>query len=90
MMFSVPLYFQVTARTSYAEAGAHLMPAVVGNALGGLFSGALIKKLVDSPLSFCSLTWLTLPQIRALQSPRCLRHPFVVRQLPRPYASMAR
>lgn len=44
MMFSVPLYFQITARTSNAEAGAHLFPAVAGNCLGGLLSGVFIKR----------------------------------------------
>ncbi|KAK1763022.1 major facilitator superfamily domain-containing protein [Phialemonium atrogriseum] len=44
MMFLVPLYFQVTTRTSNAEAGAHLFPAVVGNAVGGLISGVYIKR----------------------------------------------
>jgi formate/nitrite transporter FocA (FNT family) len=44
MMFSVPLYFQVTARTSNTEAGAHLFPAVAGNAIGGLLSGIFIKR----------------------------------------------
>jgi formate/nitrite transporter FocA (FNT family) len=45
-MFSVPLYFQVTQRTSNTVSGAHLVPAVVGNALGGLISGLLIKRCV--------------------------------------------
>ncbi|KAK4152204.1 major facilitator superfamily domain-containing protein [Chaetomidium leptoderma] len=44
LMFSVPLYFQITARASNTAAGAHLVPAVFGNALGGLISGLLIKK----------------------------------------------
>ncbi|KAK3305409.1 major facilitator superfamily domain-containing protein [Chaetomium strumarium] len=44
LMFSVPLYFQITARASSTAAGAHLVPAVVGNALGGLISGLLIKR----------------------------------------------
>ncbi|KAM7211592.1 Major facilitator superfamily domain containing protein [Rhypophila decipiens] len=44
LMFSVPLYFQITARTSNAAAGAHLVPAVVGNAVGGVLSGLLIKR----------------------------------------------
>jgi hypothetical protein len=43
-MFSVPLYFQITARASNTVAGAHLVPAVFGNALGGLISGLLIKR----------------------------------------------
>lgn len=43
-MFSVPLYFQVTAKSSNAEAGLHLFPAVAGNAIGGVISGVLIKR----------------------------------------------
>jgi hypothetical protein len=44
LMFSVPLYFQVTERTSNTVAGAHLFPAVAGNAVGGIIAGLLIKK----------------------------------------------
>ncbi|CAK7216014.1 hypothetical protein SCUCBS95973_002661 [Sporothrix curviconia] len=44
MMFSVPLYFKVTASVSNTEAGAHLFPAVAGNAVGGIVSGIYIKK----------------------------------------------
>ncbi|KAK0610573.1 major facilitator superfamily domain-containing protein [Bombardia bombarda] len=44
LMFSVPLYFQVTARASNTVAGAHLVPAVVGNAVGGILSGFFIKR----------------------------------------------
>ena len=43
-MFAVPLYFQVTAKASSTVAGAHLFPAVFGNAIGGLISGAVIKR----------------------------------------------
>lgn len=43
-MFSVPLYFQVTSGASNTASGAHLVPAVVGNALGGLVSGVIIKR----------------------------------------------
>ncbi|POS71965.1 major facilitator superfamily transporter [Diaporthe helianthi] len=43
MMFSVPLYFQVTQRVSNTAAGAHLMPAVIGNAIGGIISGYFIR-----------------------------------------------
>jgi hypothetical protein len=42
-MFSVPIYFQVTANSSNAEAGLHLFPAVAGNAFGGVLSGIIIK-----------------------------------------------
>lgn len=44
LMFTVPLYFQVTAKATSTVAGAHLVPAVVGNAIGGLVSGAVIKR----------------------------------------------
>lgn len=44
LMFAVPLYFQVTANASSTVAGAHLVPAVFGNAIGGLISGAVIKR----------------------------------------------
>lgn len=44
IMFAVPLYFQVTERTSNTVAGAHLFPAVVGNAIGAILAGAWIKK----------------------------------------------
>lgn len=49
-MFSVPIYFKVTARMSNTEAGMHLVPAVVGNAVGGLLSGAIIKRYTPIPL----------------------------------------
>jgi MFS family permease len=44
MMFSVPLYFQVTSKASNTVAGAHLAPAVIGNATGGIISGLLINR----------------------------------------------
>ncbi|KAL4783612.1 major facilitator superfamily domain-containing protein [Aspergillus varians] len=44
MMFTVPLYFQVTARASSTIAGAHLIPAVAGNTVGGLTAGFFIRK----------------------------------------------
>ncbi|KAL2179355.1 major facilitator superfamily domain-containing protein [Thermothelomyces heterothallicus CBS 202.75] len=44
LMFSVPLYFQITTRSSNTASGAHLVPAVVGNAIGGLISGVIIKR----------------------------------------------
>ncbi|KAL7629507.1 hypothetical protein AAE478_001028 [Parahypoxylon ruwenzoriense] len=43
MMVSVPLYFQVTERSSSTVAGAHLMPAVIGNTIGALLTGAWIR-----------------------------------------------
>ncbi|KAH6685877.1 major facilitator superfamily transporter [Plectosphaerella plurivora] len=44
LMFAVPLYFQVTQRTSNTVAGAHLFPAVAGNAVGGIMAGAYIRR----------------------------------------------
>jgi MFS family permease len=44
MMFSVPLYFRVTKNTSNAEAGSHLLPAVLSNTFGGLLAGIVIQK----------------------------------------------
>ncbi|KFY33322.1 hypothetical protein V494_07735 [Pseudogymnoascus sp. VKM F-4513 (FW-928)] len=44
MMYTVPLYFQVTQDASTAVAGAHLFPAVTGVAVAGLLSGYVIKR----------------------------------------------
>ncbi|KAI2606648.1 MFS general substrate transporter [Hypoxylon sp. NC1633] len=44
MMYTVPLYFQVTERSSSTVAGAHLMPAVIGNTVGGLLTGTWIRR----------------------------------------------
>lgn len=44
VMVSVPLYFQITSNASNTVAGAHLIPAVVGNATGGILSGAIINR----------------------------------------------
>lgn len=46
LMFAVPLYFQVTQRASSTVAGAHLFPAVAGNALGAMICGYAIKRFV--------------------------------------------
>ncbi|KAF4467268.1 Major facilitator superfamily domain general substrate transporter [Fusarium albosuccineum] len=43
MMFSVPLYFQVTQRASAAKSGAHIVPAVVANTIGALASGKMVQ-----------------------------------------------
>ncbi|MCJ1236560.1 hypothetical protein MMC14_004541 [Varicellaria rhodocarpa] len=40
VMFTVPLYFQVTVRASVTNADAHLIPAVLGNAIGGLITAS--------------------------------------------------
>ena len=44
MMFSVPLYFRVTANASNTAAGSHLFPAVLGNTVGGLLAGLTIQR----------------------------------------------
>lgn len=44
LMFAVPLYFQVTTNASNTVAGAHLVPAVLGNAISGLVSGVVISR----------------------------------------------
>ncbi|KAH8429260.1 uncharacterized protein LDX57_006927 [Aspergillus melleus] len=44
MLFSVPLYFQVTQRASATVAGGHMVPAVVGNTFGGLLAGVFIRR----------------------------------------------
>ncbi|KAH8664200.1 major facilitator superfamily transporter [Xylariales sp. PMI_506] len=44
LMFVVPLYFQVSQRVSNTVAGAHLLPAVVGNAIGGIAAGRIIRR----------------------------------------------
>jgi hypothetical protein len=43
-MMLVPIYFQVSAHASLTTAGAHLMPSVIGNAVGGLMVGYIINK----------------------------------------------
>ncbi|KAI0440589.1 major facilitator superfamily transporter [Xylaria telfairii] len=44
LMYFVPLYFQVTSGASNTVAGLHLVPAVVGNAVGGLVAGYFIRR----------------------------------------------
>lgn len=44
MLFSVPMYFQLTECSSNTTAGLHLVPAVIGNTVGGLLAGFLIEK----------------------------------------------
>ena len=44
LVMSVPLYFQATKHATTAAAGAYLVPAFVGNTLGGLLSGYWIRK----------------------------------------------
>ncbi|KAF2186145.1 hypothetical protein K469DRAFT_726244 [Zopfia rhizophila CBS 207.26] len=49
LMFAVPLYFQVTAKTSNTVAGAHLFPAVARNAVSGISSGIIMHRWLESP-----------------------------------------
>ena len=42
--YAIPLYFQLAAEVSVSQAGLRLVPSVIGNATGGLFSGLLITK----------------------------------------------
>lgn len=64
MMFTVPLYFQVTAAANSTRAGAHLLPAVMGNTVSTLVSGAIIgrsgryKTLITVGTSFTSVSYL--------------------------------
>ncbi|KLJ11599.1 hypothetical protein EMPG_13222 [Blastomyces silverae] len=44
VMFIIPTYFQVTQNVSTAKAGAFLVPSIAGNTVGGLVTGAWIKK----------------------------------------------
>ncbi|KAJ5909236.1 hypothetical protein N7495_001918 [Penicillium taxi] len=44
MLFSVPLYFQVTQGASTTVAGLHMVPAVVGNTVGSLLAGGFIRR----------------------------------------------
>lgn len=43
IMFTIPLYFQVTQHTSATMAGIHLVPAVAGNTIGSLLAGLYIS-----------------------------------------------
>ncbi|KAF3921159.1 hypothetical protein ABW21_db0201868 [Orbilia brochopaga] len=43
-MYSVPRYFQITRKCSVTEAGAQLVPAVIGNVTGGLLTGISVKR----------------------------------------------
>ena len=43
MMFSVPLYFQVTQRATSGSAGARIVPAVVANTAGALSSARQVR-----------------------------------------------
>jgi MFS family permease len=44
MLFSVPLYFRVTTNASNTRAGAYLVPSVLGNLVGGVIAGRVIRR----------------------------------------------
>ena len=44
LFYAVPIYFQIAGGMSVSAAGLRLVPAVVGNATGGLLSGYTISK----------------------------------------------
>ncbi|KAK3722453.1 hypothetical protein LTR37_002445 [Vermiconidia calcicola] len=44
LMMAVPLYFQATKNANTAAAGAYLIPAFIGNTLGGLLAGYWIRR----------------------------------------------
>lgn len=44
LMFAIPLDFQATAGARNIMAGAHLIPAVAGDAIEGILSGAIVKR----------------------------------------------
>ena len=50
LMFIIPVYFQVTKNASTGKAGAYLVPAVIGNTVGGLLTGAWIKRCERHPI----------------------------------------
>ncbi|KAL8669469.1 MAG: hypothetical protein Q9168_005942 [Polycauliona sp. 1 TL-2023] len=62
VMYTIPLYFQITARATITNAGAHLFPAVCGNAIGGLVSGFVIRR---------TASYKTLTTIGTLSSITC-------------------
>ncbi|KAI9148090.1 MFS general substrate transporter [Paramyrothecium foliicola] len=44
LMFTIPLYFQVTKSVTPAQAGSYLVPSVLGNTIGGLVTGHYITR----------------------------------------------
>ncbi|TGO82225.1 hypothetical protein BPOR_0884g00020 [Botrytis porri] len=44
MMMLVPIYFQITDHATFTTEGAHLMPSVMENAVGGLLTGYIIHR----------------------------------------------
>ena len=68
LMMAVPLYFQATKQASTAAAGGYLIPAFVGNTLGGLATGYWIRRtghykaatILAPVLSICCMALLLL------------------------------
>ncbi|KAF1813933.1 MFS general substrate transporter [Eremomyces bilateralis CBS 781.70] len=61
LMSIVPLYFTVTQNASPAAAGSYMTPSIIGNTIGGLGTGAYIKRsgryklpIIISGISACS------------------------------------
>lgn len=44
LMFFIPLYFEITKNSTPGEAGAYMLPSIIGNTVGGLLTGILIKR----------------------------------------------
>ncbi|CAI7588887.1 unnamed protein product [Penicillium pancosmium] len=44
MLFSIPLYFQVTQGASTTASGGHLVPTIIGNTVGGILAGLYVRK----------------------------------------------
>ncbi|KAF9885035.1 hypothetical protein FE257_000766 [Aspergillus nanangensis] len=44
LMLFIPLYFQVSKGSSPGEAGAYMIPSIVGNTVGSLLTGGFIKR----------------------------------------------
>lgn len=57
LMFSVPLYFQVTNGVTNTEAGGHLLPMIIGNTAAGIASAAVIKRYVQAT-NLCYLAFI--------------------------------
>jgi hypothetical protein len=44
MMMIVPIFYRIVNGASNSSAGAHLLPTIVGNALGALLCGIIIRR----------------------------------------------
>jgi hypothetical protein len=44
MLFSIPLYFQVTQGASTTASGGLLVPTIIGNTVGGILAGLYVRK----------------------------------------------